>query len=666
MGFVRAASLILVIGTGCGPGSDAARSMPARATPAPPVPRETTSPPVAVDVCVGSAHACALDAAGNVHCWGDNERHQIDTTTVPERESPVRIEGLPPTRKIACGSTRTCALARDGSVACWGDSIEGLAKVEGVTGALDLSLLSRGVCVLVSGGEIACWDERRPARVLEGIEGVTSLGVTSLGASKLCALRASAEPVCFDVIFRDDAPKMKGAGAPPPPPPPSPRAASIESPSTLGTALDAAVLDDGRVCGALADRPVECSRGSVQPFEGAAMRSFSSANAMGGCGVSLDGRAACGGHVMADDIVVARQSGDFGCGTTRSGGIACWGRASFGQLGDGTHYLVGVPRRVPDVDDAVSLSVAKGAACVARKSGKLTCWGRILEADAPDAPHDIPTAEPVSEVVIGDPLDASRLCARGASGWKCRHGDWIAVPEGKGPWVGPPKPRLVDDAGRTWDWAPWSKAPEPAFFARVGLRMKHLSRDGYCGVDDRGRLVCGHCGACTDPKAVLSIVGADGFTEAASLTEDSKGRTLACGIRRGQPSCHSVDGVPWSKVEAPPSVELEGGAALGDAVHIVSSGGRYEANASYALFAGGVLGSWGDGRYLQRGSVTASEQTITAISDLPPVVEVGTGGSFACARTEAGLVYCWGSNREGGVPGGDALERPKGVRFRLP
>ncbi len=622
----------------------------------------------AVDVCVGGRHACALDSLGNVDCWGENDAHQIDASTVPQRESPQRIGALPPIEALACGGDETCARGRDGGIACWGASRPTPSKVAGIHHARDLAMSPQGGCAIIDDGRIACFASvTSEARVLDGIDGAEKLAVMALGASTFCVLRGAKVPLCFDVIFRDQAPKAKAGSAPPVPLGPAPRAASVSEHPELSGALDVAVTDYDRICVVFRGGPVRCAGGPLSPFEGLSLRSFSSASRQTGCGTTETGEAICGGLASANDLVLAREALDFGCGVTRAGAIACWGSASHGQLGDGTRYFRGEPQKVPGIDDAVSLAVGKGAACVARKSGKLNCWGRMLDNDLAEAPHDIATSEPVSEVVLGDPLDASRLCAKGQSGWKCKWGEtWAVVPKTKEVLVGKPKPRLVSEKGRTWQWAPWSKAPEPDFFSQVGLRMKHVSQDGYCGVDLEGRLVCGHCGACSNPRAALSIVGARGFTEAASLVESAKGQTLACGIRDAAPVCFVVDDAPWTKVETPAESPLEGVGAFADVRHIVSSGGRYEPSSSCVLTERGEVGCWGDNRFLQRGPDAAPESTVTRVSGLPLVVEVGTAGSFVCARTDAGSAYCWGSNREGGAPDASLLVKPAGVRFRLP
>jgi len=72
----------------------------------------------ATRVVVGARHTCALDGAGNVWCWGDNEDGQLarkDAFLTGDR-------GLAFTNAtdLVAGANHTCALRRDHSAWCWG------------------------------------------------------------------------------------------------------------------------------------------------------------------------------------------------------------------------------------------------------------------------------------------------------------------------------------------------------------------------------------------------------------------------------------------------------------------------------------------------------------------------------------------------------------------
>lgn len=78
----------------------------------------------ASDVCVGSAHSCAV-IDGNAHCWGMNDWGQLG---VPSTQTShisssggahiTRLEA--PLQSIHCGSQNTCAFLENGELWCWG------------------------------------------------------------------------------------------------------------------------------------------------------------------------------------------------------------------------------------------------------------------------------------------------------------------------------------------------------------------------------------------------------------------------------------------------------------------------------------------------------------------------------------------------------------------
>ena len=71
-------------------------------------------------ISVGEYHACALDRAGSVSCWGNGADGQLGRSVERALASAVVVEDLPPVAQIASGASHVCALLRTGAVRCWG------------------------------------------------------------------------------------------------------------------------------------------------------------------------------------------------------------------------------------------------------------------------------------------------------------------------------------------------------------------------------------------------------------------------------------------------------------------------------------------------------------------------------------------------------------------
>ncbi|HBQ12088.1 MAG TPA: hypothetical protein DEF51_13375 [Myxococcales bacterium] len=156
----------------------------------------------------GDAHMCALDARGEIRCWGCNAGGQLGDGTFEPRSAARRVVGLPPATALSSGDRHVCALDAQGGAWCWGDW--DLAPTP-VPVALDLpparAVLARGpgtVCAVLEGGTgpddgtVRCnlqfLDEptageclyaiERPASTVPGLTGVRGLTGHAYG---LCA-----------------------------------------------------------------------------------------------------------------------------------------------------------------------------------------------------------------------------------------------------------------------------------------------------------------------------------------------------------------------------------------------------------------------------------------------------------------------------------------------
>ena len=91
---------------------------------------------------VGAAHACAIDVAGAISCWGDDSSGQ----STPQAG---------PFIAVSAGQTHTCAIQTDGSLQCWG-SVPGTPPPGIFT---TFSAGANHTCAVSAGGSISCWGD---------------------------------------------------------------------------------------------------------------------------------------------------------------------------------------------------------------------------------------------------------------------------------------------------------------------------------------------------------------------------------------------------------------------------------------------------------------------------------------------------------------------------
>lgn len=74
----------------------------------------------------GAGFQCGLTRSGSVYCWGDNYFGQLGDGTDRPSLYPLEAVALPGhALEIAVGSGHACAMIDDGSVHCWGDGSAG-------------------------------------------------------------------------------------------------------------------------------------------------------------------------------------------------------------------------------------------------------------------------------------------------------------------------------------------------------------------------------------------------------------------------------------------------------------------------------------------------------------------------------------------------------------
>jgi alpha-tubulin suppressor-like RCC1 family protein len=124
----------------------------------------------ATQVVTGDRHACVVTKSKAVQCWGMNDAGQLGTKPdMTQHKKPQTVPGVVNVVHLEAGEASTCALLADGSVRCWGANGEGElglgkrssderpARVPALANVERLCLASAHGCALTRQSQLFCW-----------------------------------------------------------------------------------------------------------------------------------------------------------------------------------------------------------------------------------------------------------------------------------------------------------------------------------------------------------------------------------------------------------------------------------------------------------------------------------------------------------------------------
>jgi alpha-tubulin suppressor-like RCC1 family protein len=338
----------------------------------------------AVQVEAGEGHTCALTPAGAVMCWGANGAGQLGDGTTTSRRTPVQVVGLSSgVVRISAHSGHTCALTNAGAMLCWGDNSRGQLG-DGTTtnrsapthpaglssGVADISAGFWQTCAVTTGGQGLCWGDGNMAEIPAGATSrrlpypVVGLGadVASISAGwyRACAVTVAGRALCWGwndrgqlgdgtLTARHTATQVFGLSS---------GVASISA----GTGPTCAVTTTGRAL---------CWGTNI---EGAV-----------GDGTTADRRWPTQVSGLTEGVVGISAGAHHVCATVSGGQLLCWGRNSFGHLGDGTLVNRPIPTQVLGAESGFAGVSAGGShTCASTSAGTLRCWGGNFSGELGD------------------------------------------------------------------------------------------------------------------------------------------------------------------------------------------------------------------------------------------------------------------------------------------
>ena len=331
-------------------------------------------PPPRTRVWLGPSHACSLQKAGMLECWGANDAGQLGDRTSTSRPLPAAVVNGDTPSELALGARHTCALYAGKSIQCWGDGSRGQLGT-GLTMPLsaptlvvnwrgtpmtDATAIAAGgdrSCALTPDG-VRCWgDGKADAEEPSGWHGAAAL--VAVGVGHVCA--AFTEPRLLRCTGDDASGQSAGAQ------PILPGATLISV--AAGAKHSCVVLDDG----------------SVQCWG-------SNEHGQLGDGTTTNSRvpALVSGLPPAVEV---RAGSNHTCVRLRTGTVACWGDNRAHQLANGTTASSSKPRPLPGLVGVAELTVGGDSACARLADGGVRCWGANASGqlgDGTTTQHDVP------------------------------------------------------------------------------------------------------------------------------------------------------------------------------------------------------------------------------------------------------------------------------------
>ncbi len=300
---------------------------------------------------------------------------------------PASANLLQDVASVSAGGFHNCALDEAGGIVCWGDNIVGQLG-DGTTAdrttPIDVDGLDGGVLAVAAGGSHTC------ALTEAG-------GVLCWGSNLYGQLGAASAESCF-VMQPCSTHPLGVAGL-----------ADVMAVAAGGSHTCALTGQGGVKCwganffGQLGN---ETTTNSSMPVDVAGLTSGVVAVAAGrqhtcaltaAGGVTCWGRntfgqlgsetmelcfagEACSSRPLAvaglEDMVAVAAGGSHTCALTGQGGVTCWGNNTSGQLGDGTTTSSAAPVDAAGLASGVSaVAVGAGHSCALMTAGGLLCWG---------------------------------------------------------------------------------------------------------------------------------------------------------------------------------------------------------------------------------------------------------------------------------------------------
>ena len=382
------------------------------------------------EISTGLTHTCAINAIGELYCWGESVPHNDALDYMNDQYAPVRIDDRTDWSKVSTGFRSTCAVNTGGELYCWGKGrwppLEpGVADEPTRIGTdADWKMVSVSLgghtCAVTTTGKLYCWGEcesgqmglgdilhqrppesddspkywrppthhqRTPAQVGSG----TDWEHVSTGHYHTCAVKTSGEIYCWGSSRNG-------------------RLGVMEKYSWTHLqhliVPESILKQEGWIGDGIHSTP-------TQVGDDADWREVCAASTRT-CAIKTNGELYCWGLEYkdkelgdyddnqytptqvgsSDDWQQLGNCGASSCAIKTNGELYCWGRNRGGQLGVGDTNTRPTPTRVGNSNDWATSSNQSTHTCAIKTDGRLYCWGRNESGElgiVESTTYDVPT-----------------------------------------------------------------------------------------------------------------------------------------------------------------------------------------------------------------------------------------------------------------------------------
>ncbi|MEJ5207660.1 hypothetical protein [Denitratimonas sp. CY0512] len=419
-------------------------------------------------------------------------------------------------------------------------------------------------------------------------------------------------------------------------------------------------------------------------------------------GGGMAGSPANAGLVPFDDVVDVAAGLAHSCAVTGAGAVYCWGSNEYGQLGDGSSMDRVTPVQVTGLDSGMqAVSVGRDHSCALSQGGAVWCWGRnsfgqLGDGTAVQRLSPVPVSN-LSSGVQAIAVGGSFSCALNASGGVLCWGANSFGSLGDGSTNNRAVPGLVWGMGSGMRAISTGQAHACAIAtSNGGLKCWGYNAGGQLGIGNTesqatpvnvsglasgvatvatgvlhtcatleggwaakcwGNNFLGQLGDGSNTNRLLpvDVVGlGSGVAAMAAGHYHSCARSGDGTVRCWGTHYNGQLGVgteTYSQTTAGPVPGLAGVTAL--------AVGDYH---GCAIVAGGALHCWGANSRGQTGIGDVSwpvfgRTPVDVVGLSSGVVALAAGGDHTCAKTSAGAVKCWGNNGSGQLGDGSSVRR---------